>query len=385
MKKLWAILVFVLALGIIELIARGFGLDPVYLSYSRPSPLKLSEKITRVEPSPLEGEIVPDYPPGIFPDATMQVMPEISKRILMITQEPGDMRSPDPDLGFRLKPRYRGRSTQVNEDGTLNYDVIYSIDSKGRRLTPGQTRPRPHTILLLGTSDVFGHGLNDQETIAARIAAHNSGYRAFTYGLDLWGPVNLLKLVLSPRFADDLEIGEGDEILYVFSELHLLRLTGDLRIYRSFPWWPQFLPRAQVKNGELLVDGWLSDEPVHALKFLLGRSSILSLLNFQLPQTYTQEHFDLFALIFLKMKQRFEEKFPGARFTVLFLPEFSPGINGAMKLNLAGRGVTLLDYSNLNAGHYTKSSLHLPDGHFSSAMTEVLARQISRDLLKSPK
>ncbi len=50
------------------------------------------------------------------------------------------------------------------------YDVFYTIDSSGNRLTPASVRNADLHIICLAGSMTFGHGLNDEETIPNRIA-----------------------------------------------------------------------------------------------------------------------------------------------------------------------------------------------------------------------
>lgn len=62
----------------------------------------------------------------------------------------------DERYGYRLRPNARGR------ERTADYDVVYTIDEGGHRITPSPPRPRG-TVVLIGDSFTFGTGVADHE------------------------------------------------------------------------------------------------------------------------------------------------------------------------------------------------------------------------------
>ncbi len=67
-------------------------------------------------------------------------------------------------LGWVLKPNAGSRHIGYE------YDVFYTIDTLGHRLTPASVKDADLHVICLGGSMTFGHGLNDEETIPNRIA-----------------------------------------------------------------------------------------------------------------------------------------------------------------------------------------------------------------------
>ena len=67
-------------------------------------------------------------------------------------------------LGWVLNPN------AASQHVGYEYDVIYTIDSSGNRLTPASVGDADFRIICLGGSMTFGHGLNDEETIPNRVA-----------------------------------------------------------------------------------------------------------------------------------------------------------------------------------------------------------------------
>jgi hypothetical protein len=87
---------------------------------------------------------------------------------------------PDDLLGYAPKANMTV-SDRMLRGGELIWDVIYTIDEHGLRVTPRPINPT-ECVLFFGGSFAFGSGLNDEETmakasscstIAARISFHS--------------------------------------------------------------------------------------------------------------------------------------------------------------------------------------------------------------------
>ena len=78
----------------------------------------------------------------------------------------------DPQLGAIPVPNQQARRTLPGV-----YEYTYTNDAHGRRLTPSHMHERkPHQrLLLLGDSQTYGIGVNDNETFASRIAENLAG------------------------------------------------------------------------------------------------------------------------------------------------------------------------------------------------------------------
>ena len=69
----------------------------------------------------------------------------------------------DPQIGWVLNADLkRHRQRLVDERGSVQYDVVYSLDG-GQRVASAHPPSGP-AIIATGTSFTFGHGLNDQDT-----------------------------------------------------------------------------------------------------------------------------------------------------------------------------------------------------------------------------
>ncbi len=121
---------------------------------------------------------------------------------------------PDPDLGLRLRPRSGG--TIVLND---NPPAAYTTGPAGWRSGPVLAK-NTDSIVIVGDSQVFGLGVEDDQTVAARLS-HHTGRPVHNGGVPTYGPEEYLRAmdellgasdartaVLVINFANDLfELG----------------------------------------------------------------------------------------------------------------------------------------------------------------------------------
>lgn len=86
----------------------------------------------------------------------------------------------DTQLGYAHVPLKVGRH-QTDE-----FDVLYSIDARGCRVTPDPVKAHG-TVLVLGDSFTFGHGVNDAEAYPALLANTWTGYKVRNCAGMGWG------------------------------------------------------------------------------------------------------------------------------------------------------------------------------------------------------
>ena len=96
----------------------------------------------------------------------------------------------DPELGYRILPAQRNlRSILKRADGTLIYDVEYSLDRNGMR----QAKPAgPGTVYFFGDSFTFGEGVDDEQTLPA-VFSEISGLYCLNFAAPGYGPHQTLR------------------------------------------------------------------------------------------------------------------------------------------------------------------------------------------------
>jgi hypothetical protein len=71
-----------------------------------------------------------------------------------------DIYTTDDRYGYLLRPGARDR------ERTSDYDVLYSVDGAGYRVTPSPAAPRA-TVMMIGDSFTFGTGVDDRDTFTS--------------------------------------------------------------------------------------------------------------------------------------------------------------------------------------------------------------------------
>jgi hypothetical protein len=93
----------------------------------------------------------------------------------------------DSDLGMGLPPGVVAESRKFTGDH-LDYDVVYSIDSNGHRLTAASNDPHADNVLFMGCSYTFGQGLNDNQALPQLFSAlTDKRYNVINFGVPTYG------------------------------------------------------------------------------------------------------------------------------------------------------------------------------------------------------
>jgi hypothetical protein len=160
--------------------------------------------------------------------------------------------SPDPVLGFGPNPNAQKLASRLVVGGKVIYDVLYSLDKKGRRVTPDRGDTADTAILLFGCSFTFGEGLNDRETYAWQLGEMlGERFQVFNYGFSAYGAHQMLALVESGRL--DALARRYKRIYASFLTIadHAVRCVGP----RPFQPGPRYI----LENGTIKYAGKFSD------------------------------------------------------------------------------------------------------------------------------
>jgi hypothetical protein len=93
-----------------------------------------------------------------------------------------DIYDGDDRYGYVLRPNARDR------ERSSEFDIVYSVDASGRRVTPSPKTPRA-TVVMAGDSFTFGTGVEDHETYPYLLGAeHWPDVKVVNAGVGGWGP-----------------------------------------------------------------------------------------------------------------------------------------------------------------------------------------------------
>jgi len=83
------------------------------------------------------------------------------------------------------------------------FNVLYTTDEKGRRITADNQSTADTLILLFGCSYTYGEGLNDDETFAWQLSELlGPKFQVYNYGFHGYGSHQMLALLESDRLDE---------------------------------------------------------------------------------------------------------------------------------------------------------------------------------------
>jgi hypothetical protein len=229
-------------------------------------------------------------------------------------------------------------------------------------------------VLFFGGSQTFGEGLNDPDTIPARVQDSSRDYRVYNYAYKGYGPHQMLKKLETGTLSS--EVAESDGVaFYQYFGFHLQRVVGTL----SYVSWagggaPYY---AFGSDGQLEYRGSFATGrfPTTFAYWLLGRSAIAKHFRVDLPRKMTQDHRTLFCRVLQESREAFLEQYPGSRFVVV-VSIMNGRQDPIVDECLQPKGIEFIDLRGLESD--TKDLAFPHNGHFTPAATRLIAGQLSR-------
>ncbi len=162
-----------------------------------------------------------------------------------------DIFKQDANLGHTLIPN-KNSARKLLFDKEVVYDVTYTTDNKGYRITPTHENAKI-AVLLMGGSFTFGQGLNDNETFAYKLAQNlGENYQVINYGVPAYGPHQMLANIE----AGLPYLDKYSHILtyYTYIKTHEVRAAGSKRAESNGP-------RYILENGQAIHKGSFDQDP----------------------------------------------------------------------------------------------------------------------------
>jgi hypothetical protein len=157
----------------------------------------------------------------------------------------------DASLGYVAQPG-KHNARKLTRAGDVVYDVIYSIDGDGFRVTPQAEGTRTSAAYFLGCSYTFGEGLFDDETLPYYFGSLNPEVRVKNFGMHGYGLSHSL-VVLEDRVPE-----KGVLVLVLTSPWHAFRIG-------CVEPWLKGSPRFVLGSGGRLERAGACDPLIHRL------------------------------------------------------------------------------------------------------------------------
>ena len=217
-----------------------------------------------------------------------------------------------PDVGRCPAPSHTTPSRLVIDHKTV-FDVSYTMDKNGLRISPQADASPEVTLLCFGCSFTFGYGVEDQEAWPYRVSALSNGrVKVHNFAFHAWGPHQMLAMLESGRVARSVD-PEGKVVaVFLVISRHVARAAGLAPFATTGPRY--VLDGAGVRREGMLVDRF------RMLRWFptIRKSEIYK--RIVLSGSPGPQDEELFARIVQAAKDRFEATYPGGRFHVLLWP-----------------------------------------------------------------
>ncbi|MBL7056156.1 hypothetical protein ISS07_04545 [Candidatus Woesearchaeota archaeon] len=271
-----------------------------------------------------------------------------------------------------------GKRIGILPNGTLVYDVTYSLDEFGRRINPMEGNKTP--LILFGGSYTFGSFLEDNQSLPYYLSIY-SDYDVYSYSRGGEGPAQMLANLQREEFRDEIN-GNGGVAIHLFEEHQIRRVILDTQNVNSGSYLEK-MPRYFInKKGDLIRNGYLSESNLVRILFYrtLSKSNIASFFGINLP-TSNKKGVYLAYRIIEESRNIYESKFDG-KFYVIWHPLDTRKV---LKPSEKKYFIDLLQKSEIPLIEFNisrKNNIIQFDGHPNSKFNNMFAQKVNKELLK---
>jgi hypothetical protein len=296
----------------------------------------------------------------------------------------------DPILGYAPAKGIQAHSARALPEGLL-YNVTYTIDSTGLRVSPPRRKDSLGSILFFGCSFTFGEGLQDGETLPYQVGVESEGqYRTYNFGFHGYGPHQMLaeiehglveRIVESdpyPRYA-----------IYTMVPHHVARVAGRVVYGRHAP---RYL--LDSDGGVRQVGHFDDNEPKSArldpaLSWQLRKSAIYRMIENR-DAAVSEDDIRLLFAVVGRSRDLLSAKYPGIEFHVMLWPyhfESEKPIYRKLKDGLGRMGIHLHVVEDILPGYHADPPKYLlseADGHPNVLANRTLAKYVLTKIVSPP-
>lgn len=225
------------------------------------------------------------------------------------------------------------------------FNVEYTFDERGWRLTPPPQGPSRGTIVVLGCSYAFGIGVEDDETFTAVLAReHWPNYRLLNHSFPGWGTTESLVVLQDEVLADP----KPAAIVYCWIDNHEKRNWLRQSWHKNKLAWGGRMLRWELVDGKLEYLG-LTDPAVATAD--------------ESPETTAKE--EALSLALVKRMQALCDEH-GVPFYVVAMNQWYSG-TAATPDRLAAEGIAVIDVRSQPADFFDKDTHPRPQWHRDTA------------------
>ncbi len=303
-------------------------------------------------------------------------VPKITREIFDCWQQPIEVIN-------NIKPNCRAQWTKT-VNGEVVFDVEVNTNANGLRVTDSsQTKKNNDDLaLFFGASNVYGHGLPDNQTIPSMFHQMSGVKNVYNYGGGGFGPQHMLYAFEENDMKNKINYnGNGRKIaIYFYSDGQVSSAIGSLSAIsgqsREFPYY------RLDSNNVLIRSGILNDKLSSKFTLLASKSALLSKLIYWLEEKadYSNKNVDYTIQFALQSAKKFKELFGSDDFYVVFTPVRSFKGRDRAKEILQKNNIKYFDYTELLGEGKPEFRLHELDSHFSALANKLQVQQLVKDV-----
>lgn len=277
-------------------------------------------------------------------------------------------------LGYRPRASHSYTATKV-KNGREVYSVRYTFDEYHRRANDTSADASRY-LAVFGGSFAMGEGVNDDETVAAQLAAALPDRAVYNFGYSGYGPQHALTQVAHNETWAGIDEPVGDAI-YIFIPHHWQRAQVSMRVYTE---WGRHFPIYRLQDGELVLGGSFERGRLWRgfVYEYLAREQILRYFEVDWPTQPGRPAVELTDAILTAAESELHDR-GGENFAVVLYPERNMDPSSFSNFDdwLEMTTLDIIDYRNAAE----LGDLFIPgDGHPSPEAFALLAEMLIRDV-----
>ncbi len=285
-----------------------------------------------------------------------------------------------PDLGYVLKPGSTRRARKLYGEEVI-YDVVYTVDQYGLRISPQCSDACGSSILFFGGSFTYGEGVNDRETMPYRVGYKSGGkYEIYNFGVHGYGPQHMLALIENGKVFSTVKQPPGFAIYQALYPPHISRVAGLSFWIRTGPRYILDSGGNAVRSGQF-SDGGLDFLYQWSIRRHIVKSAIGKRFIYHTRKIGDQDE-DLFFAVVVRSARLLKKTYPKIEFHMLYWGVPSAGLLSRLKDEdvIVHSVSNILRDRNVTGGATTINM----DGHPTPMACDLIADHIFENILALP-
>ncbi len=289
---------------------------------------------------------------------------------------------PHPRVGYKLLPNETFKVRASRGDNII-YDVTYTSDADGRRITPQHPNAKT-AVVLLGCSFTFGHGLNDKDTMPWKLGEIlGDEYQVYNLGYSGYGTHNMLGIIEGD--LPDLSKYDKIQTFFISIEDHPRRIAGASNWNANSPYYEVVDGKAVFTStfGQLPPLPWEDSSLSWIKESAIYRFYRKPISEFFSTVNSEEKRLNLFRALVLTGAELLQQRYPQNTSELLVWPAVSHS-PFAEKIQFMNKDIPTLDmeawfpdFSN----NIDKYSI-VGDGHPNPLNTDIVATKLAEHIRK---